>query len=243
MPDPTLALRLPSTATSSRRPGSEPTHKYLNMHRERMPVGAFSIDKHCKCGRVALVYARKEVGSKEVPEVWFQDLSGRWNFLSKTFMVYFRMMVAHLGLPNWQYRFTDYGMDPISSQWFHLLAPQDFVVDLNAPKVRQPMEERRKEKTRSASKVTASVSGSSSASREGSSSSAAAASTGSKMKSSAKGESLRIRRMSDRSMGGGLSTGRADRVSSSRRKSRQTSSEAKDLMRSAYRVRPKSAFN
>jgi len=114
----------------------EPLEKCLNVRRSKLPVAAFSLDKHCKCGVVALIYFRREMGSKEAPEVWFQDLSGRWNFLSSTFIVYFRMMVAHLGLPNWQYRFTEYGMDPISKQWFFLISPDKFTFDLNSQNVR-----------------------------------------------------------------------------------------------------------
>jgi len=110
----------------------EPTESFLRMKRDRTPIAAFSLDDRCECGRVALIYCRKDMGSKEVPEVWFQDLSGKWNFLSSTFLGYFRMMVAHLGLPNWQYRFTEYGMDPVSSQWFHLIAPLEGIHQVGA---------------------------------------------------------------------------------------------------------------
>ena len=116
------------------------------MKRNKLPVAAFCIDRHCNCGKVALVYSRKEIGSKEIPEVWFQDLSGKWNFLSSSFLVYFRMMVAHLGLPNWQYRFTEYGMDPISNQWFYLIAPEDFTFDLNAQNVRPLVKGKREQR-------------------------------------------------------------------------------------------------
>ena len=186
--------------------------KYLAMKRKSPPVAAFSIDRHCRCGRVALVYSKREVGSKEAPEVWFQDLSGRWNFLSKTFIVYFRMMVAHLGLPNWQYRFTEYGMDPISTQWFHLIAPGDFTLDLNVPKTRAQA----KEKGRPTSSKAA---GSSSASQGGP-----------KAKSSgSRGDGLKVGRL------GRTSSVARDRIPSAGRRKKQTDST---LVRSSYRVRP-----
>jgi hypothetical protein len=34
--------------------------------------------------------------------------------MASTFTDYFRLMVMHLGLPHWQYAFTDVGLDPVS---------------------------------------------------------------------------------------------------------------------------------
>lgn len=65
-------------------------------------VGAFDIDSKCKNGRLALVY--KNPNSK--PQIWFQDLSCQWFFIANTFTDYFRLMIMHLGLPNWHYAFT-----------------------------------------------------------------------------------------------------------------------------------------
>ena len=209
----------------------DPLQSCLSMKRERMPVAAFSIDKHCKCGKVALVYCRKEMGSKEVPEVWFQDLSGKWNFLSSSFMKYFRMMVAHLGLPNWQYRFTEFGMDPISSQWFALIAPKDFVIDLNAPRAKaqgsgsQPSgKEKEGRGGRQAAKVSAAGSGSKRSSQK------AGGSEGLKITG-------RVSRHASL-----ISTGR-DRVPSSRRKKQSAAADSRDIVKTSYRIRPKSAFN
>ena len=211
-PTPLDVLPLLSLSLSLSLSIREPVEKYLAMKRKSPPVAAFSIDRHCRCGRVALVYSKREVGSKEAPEVWFQDLSGRWNFLSKTFIVYFRMMVAHLGLPNWQYRFTEYGMDPISTQWFHLIAPGDFTLDLNVPKTRAQA----KEKGRPTSSKAA---GSSSASQGGP-----------KAKSSgSRGDGLKVGRL------GRTSSVARDRIPSAGRRKKQTDST---LVRSSYRVRP-----
>lgn len=46
--------------------------------------------------------------------MWFQDLTCNWHFIANTFTDYFRLMVMHLGLPRWQYAFTDVGLDSIS---------------------------------------------------------------------------------------------------------------------------------
>lgn len=50
----------------------------------------------------------------ERPEVWFQDLSCAWNYLAPRFSAYFRVMLHHLGLPSWQYAFTEAGLDPLT---------------------------------------------------------------------------------------------------------------------------------
>ena len=185
------------------------------------------------------MYSNKEIGSKEIPEVWFQDLGGRWNFLAPSFIVYFRMMVAHLGLPNWQYRFTDYGMDPISKQWFHLVAPKKFTFDLNEQTIKAKQGQQSKEKTA----VGRTAKGGSGGSL--SSSTTTSAST-QKMKS-VKGESLKVggsrssgSSRTSSSLSGFSSSSGKDRVASSRRKKQQQ--ESKDFLRS-YRIRPKSAFN
>lgn len=48
----------------------------------------------------------------EDAEIWFLDTALRWHFLSSTFAQYFRLMMVHLGLPQWQYAFTDVGLSP-----------------------------------------------------------------------------------------------------------------------------------
>ena len=58
-----------------------------------------------------------------IAQVWFCDRAGTWYFLAKNFMRYFRLLVLHLGLPNWQYLYTDAGLSPSSEQWFRLYAP------------------------------------------------------------------------------------------------------------------------
>ena len=45
-------------------------------------------------------------------EVWFLDRAMGWHYLADSFTDYFRLMVMHLGLPHWQYAFTDIGIPP-----------------------------------------------------------------------------------------------------------------------------------
>lgn len=71
---------------------------------------AFELDSSGADGRVALVYLE----GKKKPQIWFQDLSCEWHFIANTFTDYFRLLIMHLGVPHWQYAFTDIGLDPIS---------------------------------------------------------------------------------------------------------------------------------
>lgn len=45
-------------------------------------------------------------------EVWFLDRSLFWHYLTPSFTAYYRLMITHLGLPEWQYNFTQYGPSP-----------------------------------------------------------------------------------------------------------------------------------
>ena len=47
-------------------------------------------------------------------EIWFLDRGFNWHFISDSFLGYFRLMLTHLGLPHWQYSFTDTGVPPQS---------------------------------------------------------------------------------------------------------------------------------
>jgi len=43
-------------------------------------------------------------------EVWFLDRALRWHYITDSFTSYYRLMIMHLGLPQWQYAFTDIGL-------------------------------------------------------------------------------------------------------------------------------------
>ena len=64
------------------------------------------------------------------PQIWFQDLSCKWYFIANTFTDYFRLMIMHLGLPNWHYAFTEVGLDPQTLQWFRFLSPERLAIDM-----------------------------------------------------------------------------------------------------------------
>ena len=68
--------------------------------------------------------------SYESPEVWFQDRSSRWHFLSSTFSDYLRLMVVHAGVHNWQLAFTPEGLPPLSQQWMNLFSRERLTMDL-----------------------------------------------------------------------------------------------------------------
>lgn len=56
-------------------------------------------------------------------QVWFQDTSCAWSFIACGFSDFLRLTILHVGLPRWQYAYTDVGLDPVARQWFRLLAP------------------------------------------------------------------------------------------------------------------------
>jgi tubulin polyglutamylase complex subunit 2 len=117
---------------------------------------AFELDD--TSGKVALVYlAKKGYGTPEC-QVWFQDLCKynfdlidilglQWHFIAPNFTQYFRLLIMHLGLPNWHMAFTDFGLDPIAKQWFRFLSPERLAIDLKSNvTLSQPKKRRRKKK-------------------------------------------------------------------------------------------------
>ncbi|GAB1611028.1 tubulin polyglutamylase complex subunit 2-like [Argonauta hians] len=84
----------------------------------------FELDPCRGVGKVCLVYRHWQLGCSSSPsEIWFLDRSLRWHFLVSSFTCYFRLMLLHLGLPQWQYVFTDIGLSMQAKQWFNMYAP------------------------------------------------------------------------------------------------------------------------
>lgn len=50
-------------------------------------------------------------------DIWFLDRSLYWHYLTPSFTTYYRLMITHLGLPEWQYNFTPYGPSPQAKVW------------------------------------------------------------------------------------------------------------------------------
>ncbi|KAL3909480.1 MAG: hypothetical protein SGPRY_009410 [Prymnesium sp.] len=91
---------------------------------------AYDLDSTCTSGRVCIFLGNAE------PQVWFQDNSCMWYFIASSFTDYFRLMVLNLGLPRWQYAYTEAGLDPVAKQWFKLLAPARLdIIDARAPSI------------------------------------------------------------------------------------------------------------
>lgn len=94
----------------------------------------FELDPCENIGKVCLVYREPTSTSGELKsEIWFLDRALGWHYLADTFSDYFRIMIMHLGIPYWQYAFTDYGIPPQSKQWFYLYAPTRLEIDTNTP--------------------------------------------------------------------------------------------------------------
>jgi hypothetical protein len=85
----------------------------------------FELDATEGNGRICLIFPPKpdpppmgDSGSIQLdltptmPQVWFLDRAYDWHFLAPNFSTYFRMMLVHLGLPQWQLLFTPIGPTP-----------------------------------------------------------------------------------------------------------------------------------
>ncbi|XP_021935307.1 tubulin polyglutamylase complex subunit 2 isoform X2 [Zootermopsis nevadensis] len=102
-----------------------------NPARQRPSFGVkckiFEIDSCQGIGKVCLVYADKSDCEsdlkREDPKIWLLDRSFQWHFLAEGFTQYFRMLLIHQGLPQWQFKFTPMGLTPWAEQMFVLIAP------------------------------------------------------------------------------------------------------------------------
>ncbi|KAM4808388.1 tubulin polyglutamylase complex subunit 2 [Rhinophrynus dorsalis] len=84
----------------------------------------FELDPCNGNGKVCLVYKTSKPGvAVRDSEIWFLDRALYWHFLTHTFTAYYRLLLCHLGLPQWQYAFTSYGLSPQAKQWFNMYKP------------------------------------------------------------------------------------------------------------------------
>ncbi|XP_044148555.1 tubulin polyglutamylase complex subunit 2 [Bufo gargarizans] len=87
----------------------------------------FELDPCNGNGKVCLVYKKHKSGETSPdPTIWFLDRALYWHFLTDTFTAYYRILLCHLGLPQWQYSFTSYGLSPQAKQWMNLYKPITF---------------------------------------------------------------------------------------------------------------------
>uniref|UniRef100_A0A1A7YEG5 Tubulin polyglutamylase complex subunit 2 n=1 Tax=Iconisemion striatum TaxID=60296 RepID=A0A1A7YEG5_9TELE len=92
----------------------------------------FELDSCGGNGKVCLVYKNCTPGVVvQQSEVWFLDRSLCWHFMTATFTAYYRLMITHLGLPEWQYAYTPYGPSPQAKQWASLYQPLTFSYELS----------------------------------------------------------------------------------------------------------------
>jgi len=93
---------------------------------------AFSLDGNNSAtdGNIAIIFDSTDSENMYKSSIWFEDLSCEWNFVCYTFSDYLRLMIMHLGLPNWQYAFTKVGLNPITRQWLRFLVPNRLDMDL-----------------------------------------------------------------------------------------------------------------
>uniref|UniRef100_A0A4X2LTJ5 Knr4/Smi1-like domain-containing protein n=2 Tax=Vombatus ursinus TaxID=29139 RepID=A0A4X2LTJ5_VOMUR len=85
----------------------------------------FELDSCNGNGKVCLVY-KKDKPAPQDAKIWFLDRALYWHFLSDSFTTYYRLLITHLGLPQWQYAFTSYGISPQARQWFNMYKPITF---------------------------------------------------------------------------------------------------------------------
>ncbi|XP_040589983.1 LOW QUALITY PROTEIN: tubulin polyglutamylase complex subunit 2-like [Mesocricetus auratus] len=83
----------------------------------------FELDSCNGNGKVCLLYKHGKPGLAHDTEIWFLDRALYWHFLTDTFTAYYRLLITHLGLPQWQYAFTSYGISPQAKQWFSMYKP------------------------------------------------------------------------------------------------------------------------
>ncbi|XP_030623265.1 tubulin polyglutamylase complex subunit 2 [Chanos chanos] len=87
----------------------------------------FELDPCNGNGKVCLVYQNCSPGEvAQQSKIWFLDRSLCWHYLTSSFTAYYRLMITHLGLPEWHYAFTHYGPSPQAKQWASLYQPLTF---------------------------------------------------------------------------------------------------------------------
>lgn len=72
----------------------------------------FELDNCNGYGKICLVYGNNPGQDELEPTVWYLDRSLTWHFLASSFTNYYRLLLAHLGLPQWPMLFTPYGLPP-----------------------------------------------------------------------------------------------------------------------------------
>ncbi|CAH1999061.1 unnamed protein product [Acanthoscelides obtectus] len=96
----------------------------LSLSRDSKVFDLHIIDEHAK---VVIVY----LNNYSNPTVWLYSSSMAFSYLAEDFTTYFRMCIAHLGIPCWQYIVTREGLSDWAREIFLLLAPGVLYEDRN----------------------------------------------------------------------------------------------------------------
>ncbi|CAG9771009.1 unnamed protein product [Ceutorhynchus assimilis] len=88
----------------------------LSLSRESKVFELANVDEN---GKVVLVYPT----NYSIPTIWFYSGQMHFGYLAEDFTTYFRMCIAHLGIPCWQYIFSKEGIPECSKEIFNLIAP------------------------------------------------------------------------------------------------------------------------
>lgn len=76
-------------------------------------------------GHVVIVY----LNNYSTANVWLYTANMQFHYLADDFTTYFRMSIAHLGIPCWQFLYAPEGLPEWSKEIFHLIAPGILVED------------------------------------------------------------------------------------------------------------------
>jgi tubulin polyglutamylase complex subunit 2 len=103
----------------------------------------FELDPCQGLGKVCIVYqqticttrtetVRENIGNDQ-PRIWLLDRCFEWHFIAEDFTTYFRMMLVHKGLPQWQFKFTPIGLTPWAEvrALIILYRPNQFINKIN----------------------------------------------------------------------------------------------------------------
>ncbi|GIX83560.1 tubulin polyglutamylase complex subunit 2 [Caerostris extrusa] len=84
---------------------------------------------HCQgAGKVCLVYPKDSSdGSSQQPSIWFLDRALDFHYLTSDFASYYRLALAHLGIPQWQLLFTPYGPPTKTRLLLNMFAPERLI--------------------------------------------------------------------------------------------------------------------
>jgi len=83
----------------------------------------FELDDCNGIGKVCVLLKNNETLLNSETEIWFMDRSLKWFFITSSFCDYYRIMILSVGIPHWQYLFTEVGLPQHTKKWYKLMAP------------------------------------------------------------------------------------------------------------------------